>query len=270
MRRVVIIAEIGENHEGDWDRARQMVVDAARAGADVVKLQSYLASDVADDDPEKEWFARVQVPDPLHYELRDLAERCGVRFLSSCFSVERARFLVEGLGLRQVKIASSELLNFPLLDYINGRVDKAFVSTGMATLDEVHRAVSHLTRVPSLCVMQCTSLYPCPPENANLAVIPTLRAAFPSAQIGYSDHTIGTLASIAAVAAGAEVIEKHFTLDKSLPGTDHICSATPEELREIVDAVRRIEVLSGTAVKAPVGQETVNASIARRRFAKAH
>jgi sialic acid synthase SpsE len=267
--RVRVIAEIGENHVGDWDRARAMVMAAAEAGADIVKFQSYRGSDVADSDPEKDWFTKVALPDALHHEFKALAERHGVEFLSSCFTLERARLLVETLGLRHIKVASSEMLNLPLLAYLNGRVDTVFLSTGMATLDEVGVAVAALARVPKVCVMQCTSLYPCPPEHVNLTVINTLRAAFPRCPVGFSDHTIGILASVAAVALGAEVVEKHFTLDKSLPGTDHVLSVTPDELREMVAQIRSVETLRGSPVKRPTPPEAEIVNFVRARFPKA-
>ena len=264
----IIIAEIGENHIGDWDMARKMIVAAAEAGADIVKFQSYLSAEVADDDPEKEWFARVQLTDDLHFELKNLAEQQGVEFLSSSFSLNRAKFLVEQLGLRKVKIASSETLNFGMLDYLNGCVDTVFISTGMATFDEVNEAVSHLQNVENLYILQCTTQYPCPPEQANLAVIPTLKAAFPHHHVGYSDHTIGILAPVAAVGLGSEVVEKHFTMDKSLPGTDHVLSATPDELREMVRQIRQVEVLLGSPVKTPTTGEREIRDFVRSRFPK--
>jgi sialic acid synthase SpsE len=266
--KTIIIAEIGENHIGDWDLARKMVIAAAEAGADMVKFQSYLGSEVRDNDPEKEWFTKVQLPDELHFELKALAEEHGVEFLTSCFSLGRARFLVVELGLQKIKVASSEMLNFGLLDYLNGRVETVFLSTGMATLDEVREAVSHLQDVKDLYILQCTTQYPCPPEQANLAVIPTLRAAFPQHHIGYSDHTIGTLAPVVAVALGAEAIEKHFTLDKSLPGTDHILSATPNEFSEMVRQIRQVEVLLGSPVKRPTPAEQQIRDFVRSRFPK--
>jgi N,N'-diacetyllegionaminate synthase len=267
-RRTLVIAEIGENHGGDWDLARRMVKEAARAGADIVKFQSYSGSDVAPDDPEKEWFSRVELPDALHFELRALAEQHGTRFLTSAFSVSRARFLLEELGAREVKIASSEMLNVPLLEYVNGRASAVFLSTGMATLDEVAAAVRRLREVPTIHVLQCTTQYPCPPEEANLSVIPELRRTFPQVRVGFSDHTIGTLAAVAAVALGAEVVEKHFTLDKSLPGTDHILSATPDELREMIRQIRAVETLLGSPVKEPTPSERLIVGQVRARFPK--
>ena len=267
-RKTIVIAEIGENHIGDWDMARKMVVAAAEAGADIVKFQSYLGADVADDDPEREWFSKVQLPNVLHFELKTLAERLGVEFLSSPFSLNRARFLVEELGLQKIKVASSEMLNLALLDYLNTHVDTVFLSTGLATLDEVKKATMHLLDVEDLYILQCTTQYPCQLEEANIGVIATLRATFPNYHIGFSDHTIGIQAPVIAVALGAEVIEKHFTLDKSLPGTDHILSVTPEELRTMVHQIRDTELLLGSHDKNPTAGEANIIEFVRSRFPK--
>lgn len=267
-RKTIVIAEIGENHTGDWDLARRMIVAAAESGADIVKFQSYLGSDVADDDPEKDWFTRVQLPDELHFEFKSLAEQHGAAFITSCFTLERARFLIEELGLRMLKVASSEMLNFGLLDYLNGRVDTVYLSTGMATLDEVREAVSHLQDVKHLYILQCTTRYPCPPEEANLAAIPTLKAVFPHRRAGYSDHTLGILAPVVATALGAEVVEKHFTLDRSLPGTDHALSATPSDFQEMVRMIGEVEALLGSPAKEPTAAERSIISFVRSRFPK--
>jgi len=266
--RALIVAEIGENHGGDWQLARLMIREAARAGANVVKFQSYLGSDVADSDPEKAWFTQVQLPDLIHFELKTYAEQCGVEFLSTPFSIGRARFLVEELGLRKMKVASSEMLNFAILDYLNGRVELALLSTGMATEDEIKVAVAHLDRVPHVCLMQCTTQYPCPVEQANLSVLPALKKAFPNCQIGYSDHTVGIMAATLARALGAEVIEKHFTTDKTLPGTDHILSADPAEMAKLVHDIRTTEVLLGNPEKRPTAAEHAIKEIVRSRFPK--
>jgi len=266
--RTLVIAEIGENHIGDWNRAEQMIVEAAGAGADVVKFQSYLGRDVAPDDPEREWFTSVQLPDAEHFRLKAIAEREGVRFLTAPFSLERGRFVIEELGLREVKVASSEMLNFALLDYLNGRVDTVYLSTGMASLDEVRAAVSRLDRVEHVCILHCTTEYPCSVEHANLAAIKTLRAAFPGHSIGFSDHTIGVLAPLVAVSLGARVVEKHFTIDKSLPGTDHVLSLTPYELAELVRNLRTVECLLGNDVKEPTDTEIGIRDFVRKRFPK--
>ena len=267
-KRTTIIAEIGENHSGDWGLARRMVQAAAQAGADAVKFQSYRADSVSEQDPEKEWFARVQLPDELHFELLKLAKQNEVEFLSSPFTVERARFLMERLGLRSVKIASSELLNRPLLEYVNSRVQTVYLSTGMATLEEIKEAVGWLDQAPEVIVMHCVSQYPVRDEDANVKAIELLREVFPSHSIGYSDHTVGTLAAVIAVALGASVIEKHFTIDKSLPGTDHILSADPQELQEMVQRIRQVETLLGTARKQPTPRELELLDLVRGRFPK--
>ncbi len=266
--KTIVIAEIGENHVGDWGLSRKMVVAAAEAGADIVKFQSYLGSEVKDGDPEKDWFTKVQLPDELHFEIKALAERHGIEFLSSPFSLNRAKFLVEELGLRKIKVASSEMLNFRMLDYLNRRVDAVFLSTGLATLEEIREAVSRLQDVKEVYILQCTTQYPCPPEEANLAIIQTLKRDFPQRHVGFSDHTLGIRAAIAAVALGAEVIEKHFTLDKTLPGTDHILSTDPAELKALIEEIRTVEVLLGDGVKRPTRSEESVKLFVRSRFPK--
>ena len=266
--RTLIIAEIGENHVGDWDRARRMIEEAAAAGADVVKFQSYRGRDVSPEDPEREWFGQVELPDPLHFELRDLARRCGVEFLSTPFTLERARFLCEKVGLTSLKIASSEMLNIPLLDYADRRAKKVYLSTGMSEPGEIREAVGRLSHVEELTVMHCVTQYPLQDEDAHLRAILVLAEMFPSCRIGYSDHTVGSEAPLLAVALGATVIEKHFTLDKSLPGTDHVLSATPEELKRLVASLRRAEKLLGEKKKQPIRQELLIRDQVRQRFRK--
>lgn len=268
MARALIIAEIGENHIGDMELAKKMILEAAAAGADMVKFQSYLGSDVAEGDPEKDWFSKVQVSDEAHHELKKYAEEHGIEFLSSPFSLERARFLCENLGLKKIKIASSEMLNLALLDYVNKNAEVVYLSTGMATLPEIKRAVKHLNKIKYLYILHCTTQYPTKPEDANLRAIKTLKEAFPDKRIGFSDHTLGIKAALVAIALGAEVIEKHFTLDKSLPGTDHVLSADPKELRELVERVRDVETLLGNPEKKPTEREEDIREFVRHRFPK--
>lgn len=267
MNSVIVIAEIGENHIGDMQRAKKMIFEAAKAGADIVKFQSYLASEVKEDDPEKEWFSQVEISDKAHFELKEYAENYQTEFLSAPFSLNRAQFLCEMLGLNKIKIASSEMLNFPLLDYVNEHTDSVFLSTGMATLEEIKLSISHLNKV-NICIMHCITQYPVQLEDVNLNVITTLRDTFPEHSIGYSDHTTDILAPIIAVALGAKVIEKHFTLDKTLPGTDHVLSATPDELSEMVNMIRETEVLLGNSIKKPLLQEEEIKRFVRSRFPK--
>jgi sialic acid synthase SpsE len=265
-RETTVITEIGENHTGDWDLAREMIEEAAAAGADVVKFQSYFGEMVDEDDPERGWFSDVEVPDSIHFDLEEYAEDCGVEFLSSPFNVERTRFLVEELGLSTIKVASPVMHNFEMLKCLDGRVDTVYISTGMATLEEVEESVARLSNVDEVCIMQCTSEYPCAPSHANLSVIESYREAFPDHSVGLSDHTLGTFAPAMAVALGATAVEKHFTLDKSLEGTDHILSVTPDELREMIGRIERVETLLGSPEKAPTEEEAEVVGFVRNRF----
>ena len=265
-RRTIIIAEIGENYLGDVDIAKQMITEVVKAGADIVKFQSYLASEASDDDPEKELFEKVQLTNDVHFELKRYAEAKGIGFVSSPFSMNRARFLCEELGLKKIKIASPMIANFPLLEYINNRATTVFLSTGMANLKEISDALQCFWGVDKCYVMQCTFQYPTNPEDANLHVITTLKDMFHNCSVGYSDHTIGTQAVLAAVALGAEVVEKHFTLDRNQLGTDHILAVDPDGLREMAEKIEEIEVLLGSYVKKPTKEEEAIKSFMRTRF----
>ena len=267
-QHTIIIAEIGENHLGDMGMARQMIEEAAASGVDFVKFQSYRGADVPKDDPEREWFSKVELSDEMHRELKAHTEERGLQFLSSPFTVERARLLCESLGMKTIKIASSEMLNFPLLDYVNQKADTVFLSTGLSTLPEIEQAISHLGGVEDAYILHCCTQYPAPDNQANLRAIGAMRDALPDYAIGYSDHTIGIEAPVAAVALGARVIEKHFTLDKDLPGTDHVLSATPRELREMVERIRRVEVLLGSPEKQPTAEELEIRDFVRNRWVK--
>ncbi len=262
-----LIAEIGENHLGDVNLAKKMIVDAAESGANVVKFQSYRGRDFKVDDPERDWFTRVELSDKSHVELMKTAEKNNIEFLSSPFSLERTRFLCEDLGLRKIKIASGMMLNFPVLDYINYmKIDTVYLSTGMATLNEINTALEHLKDVPNKYLMHCVTQYPCKDEEANLRAILTLQNEF-KLPVGYSDHTIGLDACLTAFILGAEVIEKHFTFDKNCPeGTDHIISMTNAELKELVTKINKIALLLGDGVKQPSKGEEEIIEFVRNRF----
>jgi N,N'-diacetyllegionaminate synthase len=266
-REIILIAEIGENHIGDMKLARRMVRDAAEAGADFVKFQSYLGKDFKKDDPEKEWFKKVELSDEAHLELKVLAEQNSVEFLSSPFTLERAKFLCEELGLRKIKIASGMMLNITVLDYLDSEgIDTVFVSTGMATLEEINQCINHLKNIPNIYLLHCVTQYPCKDEEANLRAILTLQKKF-NLPVGYSDHTIGSDACIAAAALGAKAIEKHFTFDKNCPeGTDHVLSVTADEFKEMAEKIRKIEVLLGDGIKEPSEGEKEILGFVRGRF----
>lgn len=267
MKRTFIIAEIGENYIGNIEIAKRLIEKASWAGADYVKFQSYKPENFKSSDPEYAWFKKVSLSDDAHVTLKECAEKCAVKFLSSPFSVERAKFLCEKLGLKEIKIASGMMLNFPVLDYINEYAETVFLSTGMAAISEIKSALSHLSKIKKCYILHCTTQYPCKNEDVNLQAIKTLQREFPDYEIGYSDHTIGYLAATIAVALGARVIEKHFTFDKGAKeGTDHVLSVTPEELKKMVQDIRTIKLLLGDGTKVPRASEREIKEFVRNRF----
>ena len=268
-RKTTIIAEIGENHLGNMDMAKAMIVAAADYGADIAKFQSYRGDDTASDDPEREFFKQVELSDEIHFELRDLAREKGIRFMSSPFNVNRAKFLIEKLGLDEIKVASGKMHNSKFLDYINSRHDTVktvYLSTGMSTIDLIRDSVSRLQDINRVVVLHCVAFYPLDDEEANLRAITTLRSEFPDYEIGYSDHTCGIDACVAAVALGATVLEKHFTFNTLMPGTDHLGAMTPQDLGVLAKWVERIEPMLGSGEKAPSEKEKKIMHLMRDRF----
>ena len=268
-RKTKIIAEIGENHHGAWDIALKMVEEAAAFGADIVKFQSYLPSGFSPDNPEYEWFCRVSLPDEKHFEYKQRAEELGVEFMSSPCSAERTRLLCETLKCKSIKVASGVMLSFAILDAINAHADTVktvYLSTGMASLDEIPKALEHLDKIENVAILHCVSQYPARPGQANLLSIPTMIKAFPDHVIGYSDHVPGLTACTTAVSLGATVLEKHFTLSKRLPGTDHECAMLPEELGRLCEQVEQIEELLGSGKKEPAAAELEIRDFVREQF----
>jgi sialic acid synthase SpsE len=268
-RKTIVIAEIGENHHGAWDIAAEMVRQAALNGADIVKFQSYLGSQFLPDDPEYDWFQRVALPDDKHFEFKKLAEDSGIEFMSAPFSAERARFLCETLGVRSVKIASGVMTNRGMLDVVNANastVKRVYLSTGMAIIEEVKASLARLNKIEEVFILQCVAQYPALPHQASLAAIQTLAREFPGHRVGYSDHTVGLTACMAAVALGATVLEKHFTFSKLLPGTDHAGSMTPDELAILSSQVEALEQMLGTGEKVPTPEEEAVRGLIRERF----
>lgn len=269
MAATTIIAEIGENHHGAWDIAARMAELAARSGANLVKFQSYRAEEVSPDDPDYDWFCRVALPDEQHFALKQLVEQCGAQFMSSPFTPSRARFLCEDLGCAAVKVASSVLTNLEMLDVINAHaatVKRVYLSTGMGTVDEIGQALAHLDRIEQVTILHCVSQYPTPPRLANLRALVTLQQAFPAYPIGYSDHTVGIFACLAAVTLGATALEKHFTLSRYLPGEDHIGAFEPEELAQLRRQTDELAEMLGTGEKIPAAEELAIRDRARGRF----
>ena len=279
--RIFLIAEAGVNHNGSVDRALAMVDLAADCGADAVKFQTFRAEALATADArmaayqernigalssQLEMLRALQLPPEAYYKLRKRAGERGIIFFSTAFDSQSVAFL-ERMGQPLWKVPSGEITNYPYLMSIAALGQPTILSTGMATLAEVEGAVEALEAAgldrASLCILHCTTEYPAPPEEVNLRAMPLLGAAFGCAY-GYSDHTLGTAVSTAAVALGAKVIEKHFTLDKALPGPDHRASLSPAELAEWARCIRIASQALGSSVKHPGTSEERNRAVARK------
>lgn len=261
-----IIAEIGINHNGDPDLARKMIKVAAECGADAVKFQTYKTETmVAEGNPYYHIFknAELSAVDDLSALKRFSADH-GIMFFSSA-STESGMEVLEQLDLPLIKVSSANLTNVPLLRRVGRQNKPVIISSGAATLSEVTRAAELLEEfgAPSVSVLKCTSIYPCPSEHVNLSGIATLKAAF-AGPVGFSDHSLGIEAPIASVALGACIIEKHFTLDKTMEGHDHHYSADPDELARMVEGVRKVEQMMGTDRIGPVGEENWFREVSRR------
>ncbi|MGI8596752.1 MAG: N-acetylneuraminate synthase family protein [Thermoleophilaceae bacterium] len=253
----LVIAEVGNNHDGSIGQARALIDAAAEAGAGAVKLQTHIAdaemlpstpTPPHFDEPRFEFTKRMELSEDAHRELRARAEERGMVFFSSPFSVE-AVALLERLEVPMYKIASGEVTNPPLVEAIAETGRPVLISTGMSGMEDVERAVAILRKHHTpFCVLQCTSTYPCPPEEVNLRAMRTLGERF-ACPVGLSDHTPDIHTSIAAVALGAVCVEKHFTLAKRLYGPDHHASLVPEELARLVDGVRQVEAALGSEEK---------------------
>lgn len=279
LPRTYLIAEIGVNHNGDVALAREMVRAAHTAGADAVKFQTFTAAAlVTPGTPKVHYQDNSTTPDESHFEMirrlelseaghRELFAFCaevGIDFLSTPYDVESARFL-DALGVRLFKTASADIVDLPLQAVIAATGKPSIVATGMADLGEVEQAVDVYARAgnPHLVLLHCVSNYPCSDASLNLRAMQTLAHAF-GVPVGYSDHSEGFLAAVASVAMGATVIEKHFTLDRALPGPDHRASSTPAEFAELTAHVRRIEAMLGSARKARQPEEQQMAEVSRK------
>jgi sialic acid synthase SpsE len=266
MDRVQITAEIGENHCGDMGMARDLIAACAEAGADYAKFQLYDASRTALDDPERDLFFRVQLTPEKLAQLVEYARSHGIRPLCTPWDVAAAEAIFQ-CGIPEMKIASFHIVDHELLRYVNEHFRTVFMSTGMASLEEIRVGVACLPDVPDLYLLHCVSEYPLPEEHVNLRMLDTLNRMFGQrAKVGYSDHTLGILAPVAAVARGACAIEKHVTLDKSLEGTDHVLSVMPDGLRSMVQQIRSLEKMMGTGEKILTPVEQANQTFLRERF----
>lgn len=284
MSRTLIIAEAGVNHNADPSLAREMIVAAREAGADYVKFQTavpelvissvapkadYQKEQTGGGESQLDMCRRLHFPIEFYAELKDSCRKTGIGFLSTPFDIHSLRFLVD-LGVDFLKVPSGEITNLPFLREVAATHLPVILSTGMSTLEEVGRAIGALREGEAgpLTVLQCNTQYPTPYSDVNLLAMPAMGKEF-GVSFGYSDHTPGIEVPVAAVALGASVIEKHFTMSRSLPGPDHKASLEPDELREMVRAIRNVEQALGSAVKQVSPSERPNIEVARRSLVAA-
>lgn len=285
----LIIAEAGVNHNGSLDIAKQLVDAAINAGVDIIKFQTFKADKLASkdagkaeyqkqnigdgDDSQYRMLKKLELSEANHQELAAYCNQRGIRFWSTAFDLESIDFL-HSLGLRLWKIPSGEITNYPFIKKIALLHEPVIMSTGMCDEDDIRNALDVLLKngltKDQITILHCNTQYPTPMEDVNLNAMLTIKHEFQTA-VGYSDHTPGIEVPIAAVALGAEVIEKHFTLDRNMPGPDHKASLEPHELKAMVQAIRNIETALGTGIKQVSDSERGNIAVARKSIvAKSH
>lgn len=285
--RTLIIAEAGVNHNGSIDMAKQLIDVAAEAGVDYVKFQTFKAENLVTksavkaeyqkrnindvDNSQYAMLKKLELSSLHHYELIEYCKKRDVKFFSTAFDFESIDFLAS-LHLGLWKIPSGEITNYPYLKKIAGFHEPVILSTGMSTMEEIEAAIAVLTKFgvqkDQITVLHCNTEYPTPMGDVNLAAMQDIRQRL-GVTVGYSDHTQGIEVPIAAVALGAEIIEKHFTLNRTLPGPDHKASLEPAELVAMVSAIRNIEQAIGSNHKAISISESKNKDIARKSIVAA-
>ena len=282
-KRVIIIAEAGVNHNGDIKTAKKLIDVAAEAGVDYVKFQTFKADKLVTKAAKKANYQSLNIKDSDnsqynmlknlelshndHLELLDYCYKKKIKFFSTAFDIDGVNYL-NTLGLKRFKIPSGEITNYPYLKAIALLGKPIIMSTGMCNELEIKQALEVLTQFgitkEMICVLHCNTEYPTPMEDVNLKAMLSIKDNF-GVDIGYSDHTLGIEIPIAAVAMGAKIIEKHFTLDRTLAGPDHLASLEPDELKAMVKAIRNIEsALSGNGIKKPSQSEIKNIEKARK------
>jgi N,N'-diacetyllegionaminate synthase len=279
--KVLIIAEAGVNHNGDLDIAKKLIDVAADAGADLVKFQTFNADRLVTESASKADYQKLstdgvesqytmlrklELTEAMHHELIAHCELSSIGFLSTGFDIESINMLAS-FGQKLFKIPSGEITNLPYLRHIGKLGKEVILSTGMSSMDEIESAINILeesgTPRARITVLHCTTAYPVPITDVNLRAIQSIRTKF-GVDVGYSDHTLGIEISLAAVALGATVIEKHFTLDRTLPGPDHKASLEPKELKSMIDGIRSIEEALGDGIKRLMPSEASNLWVIRQ------
>tara|TARA_Y100000589_G_scaffold329009_1_gene374498 strand:+ start:33771 stop:34775 length:1005 start_codon:yes stop_codon:yes gene_type:complete len=281
MKRILIIAEAGVNHNGDIEIAKKLVDSACDAGADVIKFQSFKSEKLVtknaekapyqlkDENREKSQFNMLKKLELNDHETIILKEYCkekNIEFLSTAFDLGSLKFLKNN-GLNRYKIPSGEITNFPFLREIAKINMPTIMSTGMANMQEIEEAIFCLCDFgldkSLLTILHCTTEYPAPFNEVNLKAMQTIKNTF-GISVGYSDHTLGTEVSISAAALGAEIIEKHITLNRNMNGPDHFASIEPDQFKKMVTSIRNIELALGNGIKRPTKSELLNKLVARK------
>ena len=280
-KKTFIIAEAGVNHNGDMKMAKELIHEAKKAGVSAIKFQTFIANksiskfapkakyqieSTSIDESQLEMCKSLELSDSEHYEIFEECKKNKIEFISTPFDKESIELLLK-LKVKKIKVASSELNNYPFLIDIAKTKKDIILSTGMGTLKEIKEALKlfkkHGLKKDRITIMHCNTAYPTPFKDANLNAILTIKNSL-KVKVGYSDHTLGIEAPIAAVAIGAEIIEKHFTLDRNLHGPDHRSSVEPAELIKIVESIRNIEIAMGSGIKKPSNSEKKIILIARK------
>ncbi|EAI5466194.1 N-acetylneuraminate synthase [Campylobacter lari] len=286
MIKTLIIAEAGVNHNGDMNLAKKLIEVASEAGADYVKFQTfrtelcisknaqkaeYQLKTTSHEESQFDMIKKLELSKQDHEVLIEHCKKCNIKFLSTAFDLESIDLLV-GLGVEIFKIPSGEITNLPYLKKIAKLNKNIILSTGMTSLGEIEMALDVLidngTQRNKITILHCNSEYPTPFKDVNLKAMQTIKEAF-KLPVGYSDHTLGVTIPIAAVAMGACVIEKHFTLDKNMQGPDHLASLNPDELKTMVQSIRELEQALGNGIKKPSESETKNINIGRKSLVAA-
>lgn len=275
MRNTFIIAEAGVNHNGSFELAKQLVDKAVWAGVDCIKFQTFKAENLVNknakkaeyqvnntgnNDSQLSMLKKLELSFGDFIELKKYCDKKEIMFLSTPFDVESIEFLEPLISF--FKVPSGEITNLPYLRKINSYKKDVILSTGMATMDEIQDALNILKDC-KVSLLHCTTEYPCPYDNVNMKAMLTMRDKF-NLPVGYSDHTQGIEIPVMAVAMGATIIEKHFTLDKNMEGPDHKASLEPDELKAMVQSIRNVEKAFGTGIKEPQESEKKNIEIARK------
>ncbi len=280
---VIIIAEAGVNHNGNFEIAKKLILAAANAGADYVKFQTFKADKLVSKDAQKaeyqkanlkedgdsqyEMLKKLEMSEAWHYDLIKHANECGIKFLSTGFDEDSIDFL-DSLNIDLFKVPSGEITNKPYLEHIAKKGKPIVISTGMSNLQEIKDAVEvlqkHQVDKNNITILHCNTEYPTPMQDVNLLAMNTMQNEL-GVHVGYSDHTLGIEVPIAAVALGAVLIEKHFTLDRNMTGPDHLASLIPEEFKQMVTSIRNIELaISGNGIKEASESEKKNIFLARK------